>query len=462
MKQITTMIAVVLVSLLAATAWAQDTGWVVTSDFSSFGRLQSFGLNDPWSVSDDFATIPGDAVGRYHDGLLYIVGRGGANLLQVYDPNAGMVLLTEFSLGSNLNPQDIAIDSAGDAYISCYDSAVLLRVDVATEQVVASYSTAIYADADGLPETAWLKIIGDTLYISCQKLDRNNFYSPTGPGSLLVFDTVNETFSAPISLVGENPYTPLEVVADGTGGFDLRVGCVGFFGLNDGGVETIDTSASASLGFDVTEAVLGGDINAVVTTALGEIHTLISDGSFNTSLRKYNYASESLSVLLTGNGFVHAALAYDGDFQVFLADRTVGAAGMRVFDSFSGVQLTSNALATGLPPSMIILPAPSQVSAVPVTPLNSGLSLGAPFPNPCNPRAEIDVAGKPNAVTELSVYDLRGRRLLTQKIGLDSNGHSTWNFSGIDTEGRALPAGVYRIVAQNDAGLAARSVTLVK
>ena len=119
--------------------------------------MRSFDPNDPWTVSGDLAVIPGDPAGRFHDGRVYVVGRGGANLLQVYDPAAGFALVREFSLGAGRNPQDIAFDSAGEAYVSCYDEAVLLRVDVDQRvPILDTYDTSIFADADGLPETAWM------------------------------------------------------------------------------------------------------------------------------------------------------------------------------------------------------------------------------------------------------------------------------------------------------------------
>ena len=62
---------------LCGSAAALDTGWIITTDYGSFGRLRSFACNAPWTVSGDLAVVPGDAIGRYHDGLLYVVGRGG-------------------------------------------------------------------------------------------------------------------------------------------------------------------------------------------------------------------------------------------------------------------------------------------------------------------------------------------------------------------------------------------------
>ena len=273
-------------------AWAQDTGWVITTDYSTFGQVRAFDLAQPWAVSADLATIPGDAVGRYHEGLIYIVGRGSANTLGVYDPAADFALVREFSLGAGRNPQDIAFAPDGTAFVSCYDSAELLAVDVQNGQVTATYSTAAFADADGLPETGWMAAVDDRLYIAAQLLDSANWYTPTGPGALLVFDMTARAWVdqdpvqdgvQPIALGGTDPYTRLQVFATG-GVMHARVGCVGFFGVADGGIEEVDLDNGVSLGFVVTESDLGGDVTGFVQQ--GEVlYVLVSDASFITSVR---------------------------------------------------------------------------------------------------------------------------------------------------------------------------------
>jgi len=449
---------VLLLWSLSGAAQAAETAWIVTTDYSNFGRIRSLAVADPWTVSADLATIPGDAVARWHEGLVYVVGRGGANLLQVYDPGADFGLVREFSLGDGLNLQDIAFDSSGEAYVSCYDQAVLLRVDVTNETVLESYPTAAYADGDGLPETSWIRAVGDRLYLTCQKLDRNNWYAPTGPGQLLVFDMTTETFAAPIDLTGADPYTQIELLPDG----DLRVGCVGLYGVNDGGIERVDPSLGLSLGFDLTEAELGGDVTAFATTGGGVVHALVSDASFITSLRRYDLETRQLAVLATGTGYVYADVVYDGGDQVFLADRTPAAAGIRVYDVGSGIELTSSALVTGLPPFMIALPPALPLSPVLPVPTLGDLALAAPFPNPCNPRAELALRGRPQTAVAITVFDLRGRRVVGDAVRLNAAGTAVWTFSGLDTRGRRLAAGLYRVVAQSGTGFAARSITLVK
>jgi hypothetical protein len=264
----------------------------------------------------------------------------------------------------------------------------------------------------------------------------------------------------PIELVGADPYTRIETVSDGSGGWTLRVGCVGYYGLLDGGIEEVNPATGVSLGFQVTEEELGGDILAFVSSGQ-DLFILVSDASFITSLRSYDLSTDSLSVLDTGNGYVHSDLTWDGDFQLYLADRTVGAAGLRVFDSTTGAELTNGPLDTGLPPFQFVQPGTANVSATGL-PAMSGLTLAGPFPNPCNPAAEIRIQGRPDGQVTAGLFDLRGRRVLIRRLVTDPGGRAVFHFEGRDERGRDLPAGVYRVVVQDGTTLAATSLTLLK
>jgi len=468
-----TTVACVL-ALMAAGSVVQAFGqaWILTTDYSAFGRLRAVATSDPWTVSEDLATIPGDVAGRYNDGLLYVVGRGDANLIQIYDPGAGHALLREFGVGVGRNPQDIAFNSDGEAFVSCYDEATLLQVDTQSGVVIDSYDTSQFADADGLPETAWMQIRGDLLFITCQRLDRDNWYSPSGPGALLVFDTVakqwvdcdsNAPGTQPLELQGANPYTRLLLTVGESGEPRIWVGCVGFYGMADGWVETVDPVGMISLGMVAAEEDLGGDLLAFVRTGQNSLHCLVADASFNTSVRHVDLNGGTVTILHQAAGYFHADLAWDGDFQLFVADRTTAASGIRVFDSQSGVQLTTGPLPTGLPPFQFVLPPEDEIAGAPgrALPLTR-LQMSAPWPNPCNPGAELQITGTANTEVEVVVLDLRGRRVQRRTLLLSSSGQGIYRFDGRGDSGHALAAGVYRIVARRGDGFAARTISLIK
>lgn len=446
--------------VLAATpTLAQDGPWIISTDYEVFGHIESFGAITPWATSGSLSTVPSDAIGRQHDGLVYVVGRGGSNLIRIHDPENGFALVREFSIGAGRNPQDIVFDDQGHAFVPCYDDDVLLQVDVESGAVVQTFSTAAYADSDGLPETSWALITGGKLYVACQNLDRDNWYSPTGPGRLLVMDLATLQWETPVALAGANPYTPLRLDEDGK----LLIGCTGYWAMADAGIESVDPQTGLSEGYVATESQLGGDVLNFVLTGEGRMHVLLSDASFTTHIVRFDATGGTATNVVSTAGYDLADLAFDGDFQLYVADRTLGAYGVRVFDTTSGAELTSQPIPTVLPPFQFVTPETSGPSGLPVAGLPTGsLRLAAPYPNPCNPRAELAVEALPNAAVQVAVYDLRGRCLRTTTLRADGQGRAAYRFEGIDDGGRALAAGLYRVVARGAGGFAARSVTLVK
>ncbi len=460
------LIVMFVASATSGLAW--DEFLVLTTDFTTLGSVCAVERYDPWSAECDLEYTCSDAVGRYHEGLYYIVGRGGCDHIQILDPGNGYQTVRQFRLGQGLNPQDIAFGSDGTAYVSCYDSALLLEVDVEAGTVLDSFSTAEFADPDGLPETAWMLAVDDLLFITCQLLDRDNWYLPSGPGQLLVFDmntdgwvdVVPGTAEVDgIALAGANPYTQIELSLDRT---QLRVGCNGVYGLLDGGVEVVDLTSRTSLGFEVTEATLGGDIIDYTNVSSSMAYTIVSDVSFQTSVVSYNpLTGGEVEVVDAANTYVHVDLAHDGVNLLYIADRTLGNAGLRVFDVTTGVELTAEPIATGMPPAMIVLPLEESLTSVPLG-VRSDIHLAAPWPNPANPGTTIRFQGPTTVPVPLRLYDLRGRLIRAAVVTTDGEGHGEYFFDGRDGAGRNVASGSYRIVVGEGAETVSRGVTLVR
>jgi hypothetical protein len=460
--------AAVVLALLAAwpgAAAAWDEAVVITSDFMSSGAVTTFAHRAPWTVVADREVVHHDAVARWHDGLVYVVNRAGADNIQVLDPAAGYDTVRQYSLGLGRNLQDIAFDDQGEAYVSCYDTAELLRIDPVTGMILTVYSTAGFADADGLPETGRMVVAGERLFITCERLDRNNLYQPVGDGYLLVFDMVSEQWvdAAPdlpdvngIRLAAADPYG--EPIRDGD---VILVPCIGLYTLLDAGVDVVDTVQLISLGLEITGAQLGGDVVDLALGPDGRRHAIVSDAQFRTSIRRYDPADGQVTVVAQATGYHYADVAWDGDFQLFLADRTPLAAGVRVFDAGSGAQLTAAPLETGLPPASFALPASGSDSG-PVVPAASSLTLAAPWPNPANPLANVAFIALAGARVNLRVVDLRGRVVRETVVTASEDGSGSWVFDGLDAGGRPVASGTYRIVGQTRGGFAARALTVVR
>jgi DNA-binding beta-propeller fold protein YncE len=451
--------------LTAATTLAWQEGVLVTSDYNSSGAIASFAREAPWSVIADRETVYADAVARWHDDLLYVVNRAGADNIQVLDPATGFATIRQYSLGLGRNLQDIAFDDQGEAYVSCYDTAELLRINPVNGQILGVISTAGFADADGLPETAWLLARGQRLFITCERLDRNHWYQPVGDSYLLVFDMTTEQWvdAAPgvpgvngIRLAGTDPYG--EPRRDGD---HILVPCVGAYAVLDGGVDVVDVVQLVSLGFEITGAQLGGDVIDLTLGPDGRRLTLVSDPTFRTSIRRYDPASGQVVIVVQASGYHHADLAWDGDFQLFVADRTPLASGLRVYDALTGVQLTSAPIPTGLAPASFALP-PSGPVGVPLVPLASALTLAAPWPNPANPLTTVRFAAPAGAVVRLRVVDLLGHAVREARVTAGEEGTGVWTFDGCDGQGRPVASGTYRVVGETPGGFAARALTVVR
>ncbi len=462
----TPLALIALVLALGAPAAAWDDFLVLTTDYATYGGVTVVDRDAPWAADVDVATIGSDAIGRWHDGLYYIVNRGAGNI-QVLDPAQGYATVRQFSVGATRNPQDIAFGPDGLAYVSCYDEAVLLQVDPVAGTITDTWSTAQFADADGLPETGWMQAVGGFLYITCQRLDRDDWWNPAGGSRLLVFDMSAGDWhdvepGTPeidgVMLAGQNPSARLRVSPDGA---ELWVITTGAWVVPDAGLEVVDLITLQSGGFRLDETELGGEVLALALVDDQTGWCVVSDASFVTHLKTFAPSGGGVTTVLSAGGYDFVDVDFDGGSQILLCDRTLGAAGLRVFDPWSKAELTAAPVATGRPPFMCVLPEASEALPAPLaTP--AAPRLDAPWPNPANPRVNLAFAARPGETVRLEVRDLRGRRLRTARAVADDAGAGLWTFDGLDDRGRPLPSGAYRAVAIGARGVDARGFALVR
>jgi DNA-binding beta-propeller fold protein YncE len=447
---------------VSATAW--DDFLVLTTDYETYGGATVVECANPWTADIDVATLTSDAVGRWHEGLYYVVNRGAANI-QIIDPTQGYATLRQFSVGVGRNPQDIAFAPDGTAYVSCYDEAVLLQIDTEAGVVLDTWSTAPFADADGLPETAWMQSVGGLLYITCQRLDRNTWWNPAGGSRLLVFDMIAGDWydtdpGTPeidgVLLTGQNPSARMQVSSDGS---ELLVATTGHWVTQDGGFEGVDLVTLQSSGFRVTDQEAGGDIIAFAVVDEDHGWCIVSDSGFDTQFMTFDPGGGTATLIVPSSAYVFADLSWDGGDQIYLCDRTEGAAGLRVFDAWTSVELTASPIAVGRPPFMCVLPEPSGATSV-ETP--APLALRAPWPNPANPRTSFAFTAAAGERVRVEVCDLRGRRLRTTHVDTGADGAGLFVFDGLDDRGRPLASGAYRALITGTGGGASRGFALVR
>ncbi|MCD6379293.1 hypothetical protein J7M07_02450, partial [bacterium] len=262
------IVIIFMLFTLPASPEAGEFAFITTTDYST-GSSSVIRLDGSYTTETDVASIHSDAVSRYYNGLVYVVNKFGGDNIQVLDPASAFSTLRQFSVGDGSNPQDIVFVSDSKAYVTRYDSNDLWIVNPSTGAHTGTVDLSQLADSDGLCEMDKMIIIGNHLFITIQRIDRNNYWLPSGISYIAVVDCAADTLLdtnpgqtgiQPIELSHTNPFSNIQYnpYTD-----RLYVSCVGSWGVNDGGVEIINHETLQSEGLMFTEVNAGGDINDV-------------------------------------------------------------------------------------------------------------------------------------------------------------------------------------------------------
>lgn len=329
---------------------------VIATDFQTgaYGTVQ---LDAPRSVlpATGQRRTGGDAVVRHQGGLVYVINRFLADNLQVLDPGAGLALRYQCSTGSGTNPHDVVVVAPDKAYVTAYERSELLIIHPAprpdcSDFVRGRIDLAAHADADGIPEMDQMALVDGRLYVGLQRLDRRNFFAPAMNGAVAIIDTERDTVSALIELHGANPFASTKgLVVDGN---SLLIGQAGQIGTLDGGLERIDLGDLGSSGFLITEQELGGDLTDFVWVSPALAFAVIESNARNRVVA-FDPRTRQILYTLHAGGFVSDIEANDRG-ELFVADRSFGNAGVRIYRLATGAELTTAPLALGLPPFDIL------------------------------------------------------------------------------------------------------------
>ena len=337
----------------------QTQAFVVVTNFTT-GSFATISLDEPREVvpGSSKRDIHGDSVARWFNDRVYVVNRFQADTIQWIRPTDDFATEMRCLTGELTNPHDIAFVDADKAYVSLFDRPQILIVDPTPGPrcegfVRGAIDISAYADADGLPESDLMRIVGRRLYVTLEKLDRDNFFVPSGPGSVLVVDVDSDTVVKEIPLTSGNPFSQSPgIVLDGN---SLVISETNEFGRNDGGLERIDLSDETARGFFVTEATLGGDLTdfVLVDEHLGYAVISVSLEEITSELVRFDPTTgEKLGTVIRGGNYADIELNDRG--ELWVADSTSGAGGIRVFRARDGVELTLQPISVGLPPFFIL------------------------------------------------------------------------------------------------------------
>ena len=438
---------------------------VSTTDFST-GSTSSLGPGDK-TPSINLEGIHSDAVVRFGPGgLVYAVNRAGADNIQILDPCNNFNTVDQFSTGNGSGPHDIVFLSATKAYVTRYDMTTVLIMNPQTGATLGTINLAAFADADGIPEMDQMFFSGGQLCVLVQRLDRNNFYSPTGMSFLVRIDPITDTVipvlggSQPVTLLRTNPYSEVNLgvfQGDGIAYFSA----VGFFGLTDGAAVRVDLDDPASQAVVLTEAAAGGDILDVEIISDTKGFAIVATPSFTTELIAFNPSTGTKI-----GGAMYAPGGYDlndcepSPLGLLLTDRKATNPGIRCFDMTTNLQIPGGPVDVGLPPFDILVNdgSPTGVGDTP----SAATRLEPNYPNPFNPSTTIPFTLARDARVTLRIYDVNGRAVTTLVDGERAAGPHEAHWDGRDAHGLRVSSGVYLARVEADGTTDTRKLVLLK
>jgi len=445
--------------------------FVYTTDYRSGGDLKVMSL-DGSSVTESGLTLHSDAVLDSWNDYLYIIERLGVDAVIKVHPDS-LDSPRQVSMGNGSNPYDIAFYSNTKAYVTRYDQPELWIINPSTLAKTGEIDLSSLADDDGLPEMAQATIIGDYLFVACQRLNRNNYFLPDNTSVIAVVDISADTLVdcdpeasglQPIVLDLRNPQD-LWVL-----GTTIYLGCAGsYMDPTDGGVETVNAITLESDGVLLSEKDLGGNITQVsipsVTTGL----VTVSESRSTGSVYAFDPVTGDISGKLSGPVSPAKALA-DGDY-IYVLDRGNPAAdapaGVIIYN-LGDFSRFAGPVDVGLPPADIVFLGQAAESSYAGDwrrdkVLPERLVLFPPYPNPANPETNISFSLPRSQRISLDIFSIAGWKVKTISRGFLHRGSYNLLWDGKDDVGRNVASGVYFIRLKGEGGaVKTQKVTILK
>ncbi len=451
-------------SLPPSGARGNDFAFITTTDYET-GSSSVIYMDGSHTTDNNVAGIHSDAVSRYYQGLVYVVNRGGADNIQVLDPSAGFSTILQFSVGNGSNPKDIAFYSPTKAYVTRYETNQLWVIDPSTGNHLHSIDLSSFADSDGLCEMDQMLMWRRKLYVTIQRLDRNNYWMPVGDSYVAVIDAVTDTLidtdgsmagTQSIQLPGSNPFSNIQYNRFRN---NIFLSCTGNWGVQDCGVVEIDPQTYQATCCLLDEPEAGGDINDVEIYSPTRGYAIITNPSFNTELISFDPSTgEKIATIYDPGDYVINDIEISPEEELYLADQTETNPGVRIYDCTTDTELPLSPVDVGLPPFDICFTVNYYTGGN--TP---GLvALGQNYPNPFNPSTTIPFSLEKRRDITLNIYDVSGRMVKTLVDGAVSKGGHRVEWQGRNNRNLPMPSGVYFARLNTGRHVFTRKILLVR
>jgi hypothetical protein len=474
--------AALLAAVMVQTSWGAGAGqcehaFILTTDFYTTAYYCAVEIPSPHTATINIGPVSTDAVAYYDwaEDKIFIVNRFMADNVQVVENGPDFRTIGQYSVGNGSNPHDIRLAGATKAYVTRYEWRTLLIIDPYSGDSLGVIDLSPMADVDGIPEMDRMEIVGDRLFVTLNNIDRLT-WSPAGPGKVAVIDVAADTLvdcdpllpgTQPIVLGLADPYTELRYDQARK---ELYVGCVGRWGMVDGGVEAIDPEGLTSKGVLVSEGAFGGDVSDVVLAPGGGGYAVILDAApwpHNFArLVRFDDASGAVTDTLlcqtSGSGSLLAGIELNRQMELYLCDRDLTHPGLRIYETGTDTQI--DFVDVGLPPfDICFVQAP--YDSLPSDP--SGPGAGGALsvhPNPFTGKTTISLKPRrgESGRASLAIFDACGRRVRTMNLTPLVSGGSSVDWDGVDYAGRRVSPGVYFCRPEEGSKAETRKIILVE
>lgn len=439
-------------------AEALEHAFILTTDYYTAGYYSTIEIPPPRNTMVSIEPVSTDAVACYDvdEDVVFVINRGAASNIQIVDTDSAFSTIGQYSVGNGSNPHDIRLADGTKAYVSRFEWKTLLICHPYTGDSLGVIDLSPVADADGIPEMDRMEIVDKRLFVTLNSINHTT-WQPDGPGKVAVIDVEADTLvdcnpdSAgvqPIVLSLENPYTELRYDPCSK---DLYVGCLGRWGVEDGGIEIIDPETCCSEGVLLTESQLGGDVSDVVLAPGGGGYAVVLEAVAwpDNFARLVKFDGDSGAVTDTlyeqtsGMGSSLAGIELNSQMEVYLCDRDLSNPGIRIYDTATDAEVDFREV--GLPPfDIAFTQVPFASLDYPIDGTPNPLAIGA-RPNPfiSSTTIRLSAPGNRRPPTRLGIFDARGRRVATLPVTRGGSGVYSASWDGTDDHGREVGPGVY-------------------
>jgi hypothetical protein len=453
--------AALVVVVIAAALPAEEYAFVVTTDYYSAAYYSTIEIGPPRTADVSIAPVSSDPLAYYDvdEDMIFVINRYLADNIQIVEAGQDFSTIGQYSVGNGSNPHDIRLASGTKAYVSRYEWKTLLIVHPYTGDSLGTIDLSPLADADGIPEMDRMEIVGNRLFVTLNNIDRFTWL-PAGPGKIAVIDTETDTLIdcdllapgiQPITLALPNPYS--EIRYDRCRG-ELVIGCLGAWGVLDGGIETINPVTLESNGVAITETELGGDISDGLFAPDGKGYAVVLDpaawpdnyGRLVVFDRATRVVKDTLHRQTSGMGASLATIELNRQRELYLCDRDLTQPGIRIFDTVADTAIAFRDV--GIPPFDIAFIQAPMAGTNPETQPDheSGMLTAWTYPNPFRQATNIMFTVPREASgtgVRISIYDPLGRLVSTLvNRGMPAGSHRAY-WDGRDRYGEPVAGGIY-------------------